>query len=331
VADHLVNAVVVVDDVGRIAYANPAAGRLLGWDVTTLFGVDFAELVPERDRSTVRARLTRLVADHPAPVSEPPGRMTMLRTDGAEVPVDAGLLVVDPDLGRLFTIVALWDVRDRVDIAGYQRVSDDLVGLLSTASGAVPDVIRRLLATLGRALGFQIATAWRWNDDEELLRCEQVWQERSGPHAEPFAVAEVSLGMTVRPGEGLPGFVVDSGEPYWTSDLTATPNLLRHDALVADRLISAFLFPIRAGSRLVGVIELFSTVPRTLDGPLLEAVGTVGARLGDSSSGSSSRASGPRCSRTWSVPGVSRNSSCAPTGPSPPPTGSATRCAGWPR
>ena len=90
-----------------------------------------------------------------------------------------------------------------------------------------------------------------------------------------------SAGMTVRAGEGLAGWVVRSDEPVWQVDLTRTPNLHRHGAIVADGVQTAFVFPLRARDRLVGVIELFTKTQRRPDVPLNAAVAEVGAKLGE--------------------------------------------------
>jgi len=52
-------------------------------------------------------------------------------------------------------------------------------------------------------MGFELATAWRWDDDAQLLRCEHVWQS---PDAASLGMAGESLGMTVASGRGCPGW-----------------------------------------------------------------------------------------------------------------------------
>ena len=188
------------------------------------------------------------------------------------------MFLVVPEQGERLIVIALWDASDRVDIDRYQRVADDLLGFLASASGTTDEVVPELLAILARSLDFDFATAWRWEPQTELLHCDHVWRRRPDRYG---AMVEVSTGLTVRSGEGLAGLVVRSDEPVWTTQLTRTPHLKRHDAIVADGVQTAFVFPIRTRGRLVGVIELFSGVARLPDRPLVDAVATVCAELGE--------------------------------------------------
>ncbi len=126
-------------------------------------------------------------------------------------------------------------------------------------------------------MDFELATAWRWDEDSGLLHCDYVWCETGTCQA----MVAASTGLTVRAGEDLAGSVVRSGEPVWHLDLSLTAPSARHEAIVADGLHTAFVFPLRTRERLSGVIELFTKFPRHPDEPLNTAVADVGAKLGE--------------------------------------------------
>jgi PAS domain-containing protein len=65
IVDNLVGAVLVLEDRGRVLYANPAVGPLLGRDVRSLFGEPFTALVPEHKRAAYRSYFQRLIAFDP--------------------------------------------------------------------------------------------------------------------------------------------------------------------------------------------------------------------------------------------------------------------------
>ena len=278
IVDSLIDAVLILEDQGRLIYANPAVEQLLGWDVASLFGAPLTDLLPERLRAESVAMFTDWMATDPPPRSPAPIRITMLRADGSEIPVDVGLFLMAPEQGSRLVVAALWDASGRIDIDRYQRVADDLLAFLARASGSTDEIVPQLLSILATSLEFGFATAWRWDPDSELLHCDHVWRRSE---SEFNAMLAASKGMTVRPGEGLAGLVVSSGEPIWFNEITDAPHLRRHEAIAIDGLNSGFIFPIRTRDRLVGVIELFTKVQRHPDTTLFDAVAEVCARLGE--------------------------------------------------
>ena len=152
------------------------------------------------------------------------------------------------------------------------------MAFLAGASGTTEEIVPQLLAILCSTLDFEVATAWRWDPDSELLLCEHAWRVDTSDFQTVFST---SIGTTVRTGEGLPGLVVRSNEPVWMSELTNATHLRRHQAIVADGMHTAFIFPIRTRERLVGVIELLTRAHRKPNQPLFDAVADVGAKLGE--------------------------------------------------
>ena len=277
IIDSLLNAVIIVDDQARILYANYATQELLGWRVDRLFGEPVVDMLPERFRSIYLAAFNRLIGSNPPRANLTPSRVVMQCADGSEAPVDLGVFMVVPDTGPRLLVAVLWDVSDRIDIDRYQRVSDDLVAFLAGAAGTTAAIVPELLSIVARSMDFELATAWRWEEDSGLLQCDYVWCE-----ADTYgAMVVASTGLTVRAGEDLAGSVVRSGEPAWHLDLSLTAPSARHEAIVADGLHTAFVFPLRTRERLFGVIELFTKFPRHPDEPLNTAVADVGAKLGE--------------------------------------------------
>jgi PAS domain S-box-containing protein len=277
IIDSLLNAVIIVDDQCRVLYANYATQELLGWQVDRLFGEPVVHMVPERFRATYLASFNRLIASNPPRANYAPTRVVMQRADGSEAPVDLGVFMVVPDSGPRLLVAVLWDVSDRIDIDRYQRVSDELVAFLAGAAGTTAAIVPELLSIVARSMDFELATAWRWDEDSGFLHCDYVWSEPDTCQA----MVAASTGLTVRVGEDLAGSVVRTGEPVWHLELSLTAPSARRQAIVADGLHTAFVFPLRTRERLSGVIELFTKFPRHPDEPLNTAVADVGAKLGE--------------------------------------------------
>lgn len=277
IIDSLLNAVIIVDDQCRVLYANYATQELLGWRVDRLFGEPVVHMVPERFRSAYLAAFNRIIGSNPPRANLTPSRVVLQRADGSEAPVDLGVFMVVPDTGPRLLVAVLWDVSDRIDIDRYQRVSDELVAFLAGAAGTTAAIVPELLSIVARSMDFELATAWRWDEQSGLLHCDYVWCETDTAQA----MVAASTGLTVRAGEDLAGSVVRTGEPVWHLDLSLTAPSARRQALAADDLHTAFVFPLRTRERLSGVIELFTRFPRHPDGPLNAAVADVGAKLGE--------------------------------------------------
>jgi serine/threonine-protein kinase RsbW len=245
--------------------------------VDRLFGEPVVHMVPERFRSTYLAAFDRIIGSNPPRANLTPSRVVLQRADGSEAPVDLGVFMVVPDTGPRLLVAVLWDVSDRIDIDRYQRVSDELVAFLAGAAGTTAAIVPELLSIVARSMDFELATAWRWDEDSGLLHCDYVWSETDIT----AATVAASTGLTVRAGEDLAGSVVRTGEPAWHVDLSLTAPSARRQAIVADGLHTAFVFPLRTRERLSGVIELFTKFPRHPDEPLNTAVADVGAKLGE--------------------------------------------------
>lgn len=157
-------------------------------------------------------------------------------------------------------------------------VADALFTALAHASGDVDEDLPLLLQVIAESLSFDVATIWWWDPGEGLLRCRHAWQAPSAGCGEFLELA----GRTVlAPGEPIPGSVFQEGEAMWISDIEHYPNLRRGEAARAVGLRSGVAFPIQASDGTVGVFELFSLAPRQDDRPLLDAVATAAAHLGD--------------------------------------------------
>jgi PAS domain S-box-containing protein len=276
--DALVDAVLIVDDQGLVIYANPALGQLLGWPTADLFALPFRNLVPEHVRDEYQEQFDHIFLAVPPRPSPAPRRMVLLCADGSELPVDVGTFLVAPEGGGRLLIAVVWDVRSRIDIDRYQRVSDDLLAFLAGASGSTAVLVPHLLSIVATSMDFEFATSWRWDSATDQLHCEHVWRRDEDDFAGMHAA---STGMVVESGQGLAGAVVDADDLVWRSDLQQATDLVRHQAIVSDGVQTTFAFPIRTRDRLVGIVELFTRAQRQPDAPLIEAVADICATLGE--------------------------------------------------
>jgi PAS domain S-box-containing protein len=316
------DAMVLVDDTGRIRAANLASEHLFGHSIETLVDMSVDDLVPADLHGPHAARRAQYDAN---PTRRPMGqgrRLEALRADGTVVPVQISLSPVKTDEGDM-TIAAVRDVSDwlaaeeRASLANrrrliaedHDRIARELhdtviqelfaigMGLEAVApeipSGPVSARIDRSIDTIDRVIteirsaifGLQHAPG-----DDHLL------------HAEIIAVADllqVSLGFDPKvciegPLETLPAVVADHVVPTIREALT---NVARH-AAATEATVAVVVEPHRLRLEVRDDGAGFTSPPSRRSG--LENMGRRAALLGGESSITCSPDEGTVL--RWSVP-----------------------------
>ncbi|HUH11597.1 MAG TPA: ATP-binding protein [Longimicrobiales bacterium] len=155
--------------------------------------------------------------------------------------------------------------------------SNETVRVLAE-SATEAEAMDRLLPALSGALGWQAAALWRVEPGRDELRCTSAWQAELGEPGHSFA--EQTASLRLEPGVGLPGRVLERGEPVWLSDVQREENFPRAGAAREAGLHGAFAFPVLVGGRIEAVVEVFTSAREEPDEELLEMMGALGAQLG---------------------------------------------------
>ena len=146
--------------------------------------------------------------------------------------------------------------------------------VLASAAGE-PEAYLQLLAAVGESLAWDVGAVWE--PDGAALTCRSVWTAQRVV-ADEF-VAE-SRAVQLGAGEGLPGRVWAGQEPAWIADVASDPSFPRAASAAAAGLCSAFAFPVRGTTGLLGVIEFFVSERRELDDDLLNTMSSLGSQIG---------------------------------------------------
>src|SRR5262245_2297943 len=162
-----------------------------------------------------------------------------------------------------------------VDAHRLQRVEHDVATILAETEAPL-EVYAAMLETIGRSLGWELGAVWELEPDDERLHRVRSWHEGEG--APEFE--SLSDRIALRPGEGLPGRVLASGEPYWIVDAPSDPNFPRAEAALRAGLTAAFAFPLVSSRGIVGVMEFLSRTRREPDERLLESMRVIGSQAG---------------------------------------------------
>jgi PAS domain S-box-containing protein len=162
------------------------------------------------------------------------------------------------------------------DPARLLRVEHAVMAVLREQSS--PDTaFRRMLAAVGRELGWQHGAVWEPVADGAELRCAVVWH---APGAQLGRFAEITHEIALPYGRGLPGRVVAGGAPAWATDLDADSDFPRREAARQAGLRSALCFPVVGESGPLGAVEFMAVERHEPDEALLGTLTSLGTQVG---------------------------------------------------
>jgi PAS domain S-box-containing protein len=187
-------AMVMVDHAGRIAFANTQLLRVFGYEPGEIVGRDWDVLFPERVRPTVRALRAQLLAGTSANRVETALQLSGETKDGHELPVDVGLSLVEVAEGAL-VLAVIRDLRERRRAEVAQAL---LAAVVDSAHDAIFSIDTDMRITTWNAgaedlygyraeeiLGQPVSLLWPPQEIEaELLTIRLLMEERRAMHQE---------------------------------------------------------------------------------------------------------------------------------------------------
>src|SRR5262249_20394565 len=138
---------------------------------------------------------------------------------------------------------------------------------------AAPGILREVC----EGLRWDFGALWRVDPLAKVMRCVDLWnngEKSSG------AFATASRKATFKSGSGLPGRIWPNGQPLWIPDVVPDKNFPRAKIAAKNGLHSAFAFPIRLATQVLGAMEFFSHEIRQPDTEILEMFAAIGSQIG---------------------------------------------------
>ena len=266
---------------GRIVASNPALQSMLGYDAKELMGRTYTDLAHSSDLDTAQDLKAGLLSGQRGSVQverryvRKDGQTTWLRVTAS--------LVRDPEGQPQFFIAMCEEITDRKAAEAAMREMSlqllDLIGAAASEASTDEEALRSAIQQVCKQVGWQVGhVVWAAEDGSGDAVPSNLWYLAEAGNFEEFQRA--SMATRFARGEGLPGRVLASGKPFWTSDLERGP-LGLHGAVAAQAgLRAAFGFPVLVGEEIKAVMEFFSTEPAEPDATLMDAMVQIGLKLG---------------------------------------------------
>jgi diguanylate cyclase (GGDEF)-like protein len=149
----------------------------------------------------------------------------------------------------------------------------EAVARAANEASTLEDALEPAVSRLCTYAGWPVGHAWRWHAEAGELRSTGAWHVDVPELHDPFRQA--TSAMVMRRGEGLPGRVLEHGEPVWVADVENDDRLPRR----ALGLGGAFAVPVFADGDIVVVLEFFARLPTRPDDRLVSVASQVAGHL----------------------------------------------------
>lgn len=278
------DAVVTIDDRGRVVDWNPQAEQVFGWKRDEAMGRLLASLIiPDRDRDAHALGLKQYRDTGQGPLINRRVEVSAIRKGGEEFPVELSICPIrGPGGASLFAGFArdlTGDRRPRRH-AMLHTIESRLLqqaSALATGADSLEEGLRTCLHAMCSITGWPVGHVWLLGSSGTQLQSTEIWQMANPRSAD--GLRRQSHGLQAAPGEGLPGLIWQTHEPQWVSGSAQDVRLVDRDD-DPQALRSAFGFPVLVNGDVEVVLEFFSPEPITPDPALLLMVQTIGNLLG---------------------------------------------------
>lgn len=258
---------------GQFLYANPAWKRSFGLDYAALMALHTFEDLFSADTRNQAAHFFRRALDgdsvERAPLRHhtPDGRvleleLSLSRRQKTGVPLAVRCLLRD------VTQQKQRENRLALQLAVTQIVAENAPG---ESAGM------RILDALCISQGWDVAIQWMVDAGEEHLEFGTAWGV-PGRNAE--TLIQESMGTQLTIDGDLPQRAWGEGRTVWITDLESTPRTPRIEAALGQEMVSGWATPVRAGSKILAVLEFYCRFKLREDRDAIAAVEMAAASLG---------------------------------------------------
>ncbi len=272
-------AIVVHDCNGKAFFANREARTLLGGGAEA--GLDPSPLLARAEvyvaDTNMRYPLEQLASVVPFNDGVPRTTDMEIRRPDGTVHLEVRTKPTFSAAGVLGCVVhTFFDASDRKNTDADLRLTDSLARALVTEPGFA-DVLQTSLHEICQLTGWTFGQAWLPDVSGLHLRCRYVWHD-GGAGLREFHT--MSRGLSLVPGQGLPGRAWESRQWEWTAE-TPDPDGHGFGTTLPDGHRSGVAMPVQVGGEVVAVLEFFVLVGGSQDQRSRDRVAAVLEKVGE--------------------------------------------------
>jgi two-component system cell cycle sensor histidine kinase/response regulator CckA len=270
------DAVIMMDERGRIAFWNQAGQRIFGYSAQEVQGKKLHEIiVPKQDRIDFEKRFVDFRVTGQGPAIGKTQELAGLRKDGLEIVTEASISGVNID-GKWHAICIFRDITERKRAEQMLRLEYAVARCLDGAD-SISEALGAVIRAVCQTQNWECGRFLRVDEAAGVLRLAEFW---SVPDAAIQGFLAASQGYTYDPGVGMSGKVWQSGQPLWIADITKDARALTAIFKAESGIRGAFVFPVKAEGKTIGVLAFNSHEIREPDAQLLAAVQAIGSQVG---------------------------------------------------
>ncbi len=263
---------------GCTTFVNATAERMLGWTAAELIGKPLASLLYKLQGASTEHLpdpLCLSAAIHGGAVHRVQND-TFARKGGDLFPVQYVTSPIREDDRLVGVVVVFQDISERKQMEGLQQAQLSISHILAQ-SAALDEAVPQLLRVLGEMGPWDMTMLWHKEATDDRLACEGSWIRPSCRWDEFVTVCRNS---EFPPGMDFPGIVWNSKAPLWIPDTLADSRFTRAPTAARLGMHGACIVPIRSGSVIHGVLELYAGIPRAPDSHLIHILTDTGMKIG---------------------------------------------------
>jgi len=274
ILDNAHDAFVSMDAGGFVTDWNPQAERTFGWSREQAIGSVLADMIiPEHYRKAHWDGLQRFISTGQGPLLDKRIEIEARHLEGHFFPIELTISAIR-SADRWSFHAFLHDITERKQAQRLVAAQHAVATALSTAKSS-QDAISKFLPALGQAMEWAMCSYWTSVGEE--LRCVEVWH---APDVDLEEFERVTTELVLKPGDGLVGRVWGKRECDWVDDVASDDRFVRAAQALSAGLHAAFALPVMSGTRVVGVIEFFSSDIRRPEAALIEMMQAISAPIG---------------------------------------------------
>ena len=284
VLETALDGVVVMGSDGVVVDWNRQAEVIFGWSREEAVGRLLADLViPESLREAHRNGLNRFLMTGEGPLLGRRVEVSSVRKSGEAFPIELSISPVSADGSTLFLgfVRDIAERRRHEDLLKQQAREAEVLNHVTTLAAeteSLDEILRLCLESVCELTGWPAGHAYLpQKGPPARLAPTMIWHGDSDQFSALKAATEVT---TFAAGEGLPGRIWSTGEPFEILDVRGNDAFPRSWLVDDIGVRSAFGFPIMSGGEVTAILEFFSCEAARLDARLLHIVRVLGQQVG---------------------------------------------------